>query len=111
MKSLSLILFFLSKLRVISLLFLILSLKFYLTMIEFDYLNTILIVKLIESNAIVSLRFDYNTNRLILFYFEDDVSSILEYNNLRSYISIFYVLRSSKLELYLEFNLKLKDTI
>ena len=34
-----------SKIRVILLLFLIISLKFYLTIIEFDYSNIILIVK------------------------------------------------------------------
>ena len=76
-------------------------LKFYLTIIEFDYLNIILIVKSIESNAIVSLRFDYNINYLILFHFEDDISRILEYDDLRSRKYILYVLRSLKLELYL----------
>ena len=33
-------------------------------MAEFDYLNTILIIKLIGPDAIVSLRFKYNINRL-----------------------------------------------
>ena len=109
MKFFSLILFFLSEIRVISLLFLILSLKSFLTMIEFDYLNIILIVKSIESNAVVSLRFDHNINRLMSFHFEDDINSVLEYDDLRSRKYILYVSRPSKLELHLQFDLELKD--
>ena len=80
-------------------------------MAEFDYLNIILIVKSIESNVIVSLRFDYNINRLILFHFEDDISRILEYDDLRSREYILYISRSPKLKLYLQFNPELKDII
>lgn len=38
-----------------------------------------------RSNAIVSLRFKYNINYLKLFHFENDISSNLEYNDLRNY--------------------------
>ena len=90
-----------SEIRAILLLFLIMPLKSCLTIVEFDYLNTILDVKSIRSNATVSLRSKYNINRLKLFHFENDINSVLEYNNLRNYKYIFYVSRSSKLELYL----------
>ena len=70
-------------------------------MAKFDYLNTILIIKPVEPNTIVSLRSKYNTNHLKLFYFEDDISSVLGYDNLRSYKYTLYVSRSPELELYL----------
>ena len=89
------------EIRAILLLFLIIFLKFYLTIVEFNYLNIILIVKLVRPNAIVSLRSKYNTKRLISFYFENYINSIFEYNDLRSRKYILYVLRSSKLKLYL----------
>ena len=62
-------------------------------------------------NAIASLRFDHNINRLISFYFEDDISRVLEYNDLRSREYIFYVSRSPKLELHLQFDSESKDII
>ena len=76
-------------------------LKFYFTLIKFNYLNIIFIVKLIRLNIIILFQFDYNINRLILFHFENDVNNILKYNNLRSYEYTLYILRFSKLELYL----------
>ena len=95
--------------RVILLLFLIISLKSYPTMVEFVYSNTILIVKLVGPDAIVSLRSDYNTNRLMLFHFEDGVSNVLGYNDFRSRKCTSYVLRPPELELYLQFDLEPKD--
>ena len=66
-------------------------------------------MKSIKLNVIISLRFDYNINRLILFYFENDINRILKYNDLKNRKYILYVLCPSKLELYLQFNSKLKD--
>ena len=89
------------EIRVILLLFLIIPLKSYPKLAKFDYLNTILIVKPVGLDAIVSLRSKYNTNRLKLFYFEDGISSILGYDDLRSRKYTPYILRPLKLELYL----------
>lgn len=90
-----------SEIRAILLSFLILSLKTCLIIVEFDYSNTILIVKSIEPDATASLRSDHNTNRLILFHFKDDISSISEYDDLRSRKYTLYISRPPKLELYL----------
>lgn len=76
-----------SEIRAILLLFLILFLIFFLTITEFDYINIILIVKSMRSNATASLRSKYNINRLKLFYFEVDISSILRNKNNRYDIS------------------------
>ena len=75
--------------------------KFYFIIIEFDYLNTIFIVKSMRLNITISLRFKYNIKYLILFYFKNCINSIFEYNDSRSRECIFYILRSSKLELHL----------
>ena len=85
-----------SEIRAILLSFVILSLKTCLMIIEFDYSNIILIVKSIESNAIASLRSDYNINRLISFHVEDGISSVLEYDDLKSRKYTLYILYSSK---------------
>ena len=90
-----------SEIRAILLSFLILSLKTCLIIIEFDYLNIILIMKSIELNATASLRSDYNINRLISFHFEDDVSSVSGYDDLRSREYTPYISRPLELELYL----------
>ncbi|CAD6592077.1 MAG: hypothetical protein ASARMPRED_005971 [Alectoria sarmentosa] len=78
-------------------------------MTEFDYSNTILIVKPIEPNAIASLRSDHNTNRLMSFHFEDDVSSVSGYDDSRSREYTPYVSRPSELQLHLQFDTKPKD--
>lgn len=78
-------------------------------MVEFDYSNTILIVKPVGSDAIASLRSDHNTNRLMLFHFEEDVSRVLGYDDLRSRECISYVSRPPELELHLQFDLEPKD--
>ena len=70
-------------------------------MAGFNYLNIILIIKLVGSNTVVSLRSEYNINRLKLFYFEDGISSVSGYNDLRSRECTLYILRPSELELYL----------
>ena len=75
------------KIRAILLLFLILFLISFPTIVEFDYINTILIVKPVGSDAIVSLRSKYNTNHLKLFYFEIGISSIPRDKNNRYSIS------------------------
>ena len=100
-----------SEIRAILLSFLIMSLKFCLTMAEFDYSNTILIVKSVESDATASLRSEYNTKRLISFHFENCVSSIFEYDDLRSRECILYVSRPPKLELHLQFDPESKDVM
>ena len=50
-------------------------------MAEFDYSNTILIVKPVGPDAAASLRSEHNTKRLISFHFEDGVSSVSEYKD------------------------------
>ena len=56
-------------------------------MAEFNYTNTILIVKPVGSDAAASLRSEHNTNRLKSFYFEVGVSSIPRDKNNRYGIS------------------------
>lgn len=72
------------EIRAILLSFLIMPLKSYPTMAEFDYSNTILIVKPVETDTAASLRSEHNTNRLKSFHFEDGVSSVAEYDDTRS---------------------------
>ena len=75
------------EIRAILLLFLIPFLISFPTMAEFDYTNTILIVKPVGSDAAASLRSEHNTNRLKSFYFEVGVSSIPRDKNNRYGIS------------------------
>lgn len=70
-------------------------------MTEFDYSNTILIVKPIRPDTTASLRSKHNTNRLKSFHFEDGVSSVLGYDDLRSREYTPYISRPSKLKLHL----------
>ena len=97
------------EIRAILLSFLIMSLKFCLTMAEFDYSNTILIVKPVGPDAAALLRSEYNTKRLISFHFEDCVSSISGYDNSRSRECTPYVSRPPELELHLQFDPEPKD--
>ena len=88
------------KIRVILLLFLIMPLKSYPTIAKFEYLNTILIVKPVGTDTIGLLRSKHNANRLKLFYFEDGISSVADYDHIRSRECTPYVLRPPELELY-----------
>ena len=97
------------EIRAILLSFLIMSLKLCLTMAEFDYSNTILIVKPVGPDAAASLRSEYNTKRLISFHFEDGVSSISGYDDSRSRECTPYVSRPPELELHLQFDPEPKD--
>ena len=78
-------------------------------MAEFDYSNTILIVKPVGPDAAASLRSGYNTNRLKSFHFEDAISSIVEDDRTRSRESTPYVSRPPELELHLQFDPEPKD--
>ena len=78
-------------------------------MAEFDYSNTILIVKPVGSDAAASLRSEHNTNRLKSFHFEDGVSSISGYDDSRSRECTPYVLRPPELQLHLQFDPGPKD--
>ena len=98
-----------SEIRAILLSFLILSLKTCLMMAEFDYSNTILIVKPVGPDATASLRSDHNTNRLMLFHFEDGVSSVSGYDDSRSRECTPYVSRPPELQLHLQFDPEPKD--
>lgn len=66
-------------------------------MAEFDYSNTILIVKPIRPDTAVSLRSKHNINHLKSFYFENSVSSVLGYDDLRSREYTLYVSPPPKL--------------
>ncbi len=78
-------------------------------MAEFDYSNTILIVKPVGPDAAASLRSEHNTNRLKSFYFKDGVSSVAEYDDTRSRECTPYVSRPPELELHLQFDPGPKD--
>ena len=78
-------------------------------MAEFDYSNTILIVKSVGPDTAASLRSEHNINRLKSFHFEDGVSSVLGYDDSRSRECIPYVSRPSELELHLQFDLGPKN--
>ena len=95
--------------RAILLSFLIMSLKSCPTMAEFDYSNTILIVKPVGPDAIASLRSDHNTNRLMSFHFEDGVSSVSGYDDSRSRECTPCVSRPPELQLHLQFDPEPKD--
>ena len=85
------------EIRAILLSFLIMPLKSYPTIAEFDYSNSILIVKPIGPDAKVSLYSKHNINYFKLIYFKDDINSVIEYDDIRSRKYILYVLRSSEL--------------
>ena len=97
------------EIRAILLSFLISSLKSYPTMAEFDYSNTILVVKPVGPDAAASLRSEHNTNRLMSFHFEDGVSSVSGYDDSRSRECTPYVSRPPELELHLQFDPEPKD--
>ncbi len=78
-------------------------------MAEFDYSNTILIVKPLGPDAIASLRSDHNAKRLMSFHFEDGVSSVSGYDDSRSRECTPYVSRPPELELHLQFDPEPKD--
>ncbi len=99
------------EIRAILLSFLIMSLKFCLTMAEFDYSNTILIVKPVGPDATASLQSDHNTNRLMSFHFEDGVSRVSGYDDSRSRECTPYVSRPPELELHLQFDPGPKDAM
>ncbi len=96
--------------RAILLSFVIMPLKSCPMMAEFDYSNTILIVKPVGPDAAASLRSGYNTNRLKSFYFKDGVSSVSGYDDPRSRECTPYVSRPPELELHLQFDPEPKDT-
>ena len=97
------------EIRAILLSFLIMPLKSCPTMAEFDYSNTILIVKPVGPDAAASLRSKHNTNRLKSFHFEDGVSSIAEYDDTRSRECTPYVSRPPELQLHQQFDPGPKD--
>ncbi len=101
--------FFPSEIRAILLSFLILSLKSCLMMAEFDYANTILIIKPVGPDAAASLRSEHNTNRLKSFHFEDGISSVADYDTTRSRECTPYVSRPPELQLHLQFDPPPKD--
>ena len=78
-------------------------------MAEFDYSNTILIVKPVGPDAAASLRSEYNTNRLKSFHFEDGISSVVEYDRTRSRECTPYVSRPPELQLHIQFDPGPKD--
>ena len=78
-------------------------------MAEFDYSNTILIVKPVGPDAAVSLRSEQNANRLKSFHFEDGTSSVAEYDDTRSRECTPYVSRPPELQLHLQFDRGPKD--
>ena len=83
-------------------------------MAEFDYSNTILIVKPVGPEAAASLRSDHNTNRLksYRFEFEDGVGSFSGHDpsdDPRSRECTPYVSRPPELELHLQFDPEPKD--
>ena len=78
-------------------------------MAEFDYSNTILIVKPVGPDAAASLRSEQNTNRLKSFHFEDFISSIVEDDDSRSRECTPYVSRPPELQLHLQFDPEPKD--
>lgn len=82
------------KIGAILLSFFIMPLKSCPTMVEFGYSNTIFIVKPMGSDIVISLRSKHNINRLKLFHFEDDVNSVIDYDDKR--ISL-YISRPPKL--------------
>ena len=78
-------------------------------MAEFDYSNTILIVKPVGPDTAASLRSEHNTNRLKSFHFEDGISSVAEYDDTRSRECTPYVPRPPELELHIQFDREPKD--
>ena len=74
-------------------------------MAEFDYSNTILIVKPVGPDAAASLRSKHNINRLKSFHFEDGISSVAEHDDIRSRECTPYVSRPPELELHLQLDL------
>ena len=74
------------------------------TTVEFDHSNTILIVKPVGPDAAASLRSEHNTNRLKPFHFGDGVSSVTEYDDIRSRECTPYVPRPPELQLHLQFD-------
>ena len=94
------------EIRATLLLFLIMPLKSCPTTAEFDYSNTILVVKPVGSDTAASLRSEPNTNRLKSFHFEDGVSSVLGYDDSKSRECTTYVLRPPELQLHLTQNPK-----
>ncbi len=72
-------------------------------MAEFNYSNTILIVKPVGPDAAASLMSEHNVNRLKSFHFEQDVNSIADRSkNKRSRECTPHVSRPSELHLHLE---------
>ena len=82
----------------------LMPLKSYPTMAEFDYSNTILIVKPVGPAATASLRSEHNTNRLKSFHFEDGVSRVSGYDDSRSRECTPYISRPPELQLHLQFD-------
>ena len=72
-------------------------------MAEFNYSNTILIVKPVGPDAAASLMSEHNVNRLKSIHFEQDVNSIADHSkNARTRESTPYVSRPPELQLHLE---------
>lgn len=80
-------------------------------MADFDYSDTILIVKPVGPDAAASLRSEYNTNRLKLFHFEDGISSVADYDTTRSRECTPYISRPPELQLHLQFDPGPKDAM
>ena len=78
-------------------------------MADWDYSNTILIIKPVGPDAAASLRSEHNTKGLISFHFKDGVSSTSKSDDPRSRECTPYVPRPSELELHLQFDPGPKD--
>ena len=109
MEPLPYILSFPPDVKVISLSFLIPSLKSCPTIAKLDYSNTILIVKPVGPDATASLRSEHNANSLMSFHFEDGDTIDSGYDDSRSRECTPYVSRPPELELHLQFDPGPKD--
>jgi len=78
-------------------------------MVEFDYSNTILILKPLGPDAANALRANHNAARLMSFHFEESVSNVAEHDDTSSRECTPYVSRPPETELHLNFDPKPKD--